>query len=260
MRSVSPLLSRSLVGLVVLSFAACAYPRKTASLSTVPPAEAANANAPGSLVRLRFVSAEVPPNQRGALPWDDDGSAADPFIRIYRGNDKIYESEPVEDQLRPTFDVTTENLSLPRTEDIRIELWDDDPGVPEPIGTWNGRGLPRTALPGADSNLTLEGGAQLLFRVVPAEPLRGSGIEEYEVRSNALVILSMVERSPAGRAGVRVGDRVTAIDGKSVDELGDAAAGALSMASSRRSSLTVVHTDGSEETVELDGGYTWRAR
>jgi hypothetical protein len=260
MRSVSPFLSRSLVGLLLATLVGCAYPRKTASLSTVPPAEAANASAPDSLTRLRFISAEVPPNQRGALPWDDEGSAADPFIRVYRGDEKIYESEPVEDQLRPTFDAVTENLLLPANEDIRIELWDDDPGVPEPIGTWRGRGLPRTALPGADSNLNLEGGAQLLFRLEPAEPLRGSGIEEYEVRSDALVILSMIERSPAGRAGVRVGDRVTAIDGKSVAELGDAAAGALSMASSRRSSLTVVHSDGDEETVELDGGYSWRAR
>ncbi len=166
----------------------------------------------------------------------------------------------MDDELRPTFDVVTENLSLPATEDIRIELWDRDPGMPEPIGTWRGRGLPRTALPGADSNLPLEGGAQLLFRVVAAEPLRGTGIEEYEVHGSALVILSMIERSPAGRAGVRVGDRVTAIDGKTVSELGDAASGALSMASSRRSSLTVVHSDGSEETVELDGGYAWRAR
>jgi len=260
MRSVSPFLSRSLVGLIVLASVGCAYPRKTASLSTVPPAEAANASAPGSLTRLRFISAEVPPQQRGALPWDDDGSGPDPFIRIYRGSEEIYESEPVEDALRPSFDVVSENLNLPATEEIRIELWDDDPGIPEPIGTWRGQGLPRTALPGADSNLPLEGGAQLLFGVVPAEPLRGTGIEEYEVRGDALVILSMIDRSPAGRAGVRVGDRVTAIDGKTVDELGDAATGALSMASSRRSSLTVVHDDGSEETVQLDGGYAWRAR
>jgi len=257
MRTVSLLL----VGLLVASAGGCAYPRKTASLSTVPPAEAANVNAPGSLTRLRFVSAEIPPNARGGLPWDEDGSAADPFIRIYRDGELIFESDSVQNQLRPSFDIVTENLMLPRTEDLKIELWDDDPGVPQPIGTWNGRGLPPTALPGADARLNLEGGAQLLFRLEPADVLRGTGIEEYEVRSDAFLILSMIELSPAGRAGIRVGDRVTKIDGKPIDELGaDVAAGALSMASSRRSSLTVVHSDGREETVELDGGYTWRSR
>ena len=261
MRMASNVFVGSLVGLLFATASGCAYPRKTASLSSVPPAEAANVNAPGSLTRLRFVSAEIPLTARGGLPWDDEGSAADPFIRVYGGGELIFESEPVRDQLRPTFDVVTEILLLPATQDLEIELWDDDPGVPEPIGTWNGRGLPRTALPGADSRLNLEGGAQLLFRLEPAVVLRGTGVEEYEVQKNALVILSMIELSPAGRAGVRVGDRVTKIDGKTIGELGsDAAAGALSMASSRRSSLTVVHTDGSEETVELDGGYTWRSR
>lgn len=261
MRTVSYVLSGSLVGLLMVSAAGCAYPRKTASLSPVPPAEAANVRAPTGLTRLRFVSAEIPPNARGGLPWDEDGSVADPFIRIYRGGEQIFESDPLSDELRPTFDVVTENLRLPASDELRIELWDDDPGVPQPIGIWRGQGLPRTALPGADSRLNLEGGAQLLFRLEPAEVLRGTGIREYEVRSDALVVVSMIELSPAGRAGIREGDRITAIDGESVEELGsDAAAGALSMASSRRSSLTVVHADGGEETVELDSGYTWRAR
>ncbi|MBO6936248.1 MAG: PDZ domain-containing protein [Deltaproteobacteria bacterium] len=261
MRTVSHVLVGSIVALLFAMAPGCAYPRKTASLSTVPPAEAANVSAPGSLTRLRFVSAEIPPEARGARPWDEDGSVADPFIRVYRGDELIFESEPLSNQLRPTFDVVTENLLLPRTEDLKIELWDDDPGVPQPIGIWNGRGLPATALPGADSRLNLEGGAQLLFRLEPADVLRGTGIEEYEVRGDSFLVLSMIELSPAGRAGVRVGDRVTKIDGKTIDELGsDAAAGALSMASSRRSSLTVVHSDGREETVELDGGYTWRSR
>jgi len=250
-----------LLALLLVSAAGCAYPRKTASLSTVPPAEAANVSAPGSITRLRFVSAEIPPEARGGLPWDEDGSVADPFVRVYRGDELLFESDPLRDQLRPSFDLVTDNLELPASQEVKIELWDSDPGVAQPIGTWSGQGLPRTALPGADARLNLEGGAQLLFRLEPADVLRGTGVEEYEVRSDSLLIISMIERSPAGRAGVRVGDRVTKIDGKTVDELGsDAAAGALSMASSRRSSLTVVHSDGREETVELDGGYTWRAR
>ncbi len=246
--------------LVLVSLGACAYPRRSPSLSSVAEAEAANVSAPSGVTRLQFVSAEIPPRQRGDLPWDDEGTEADAMVRVYRGDTLLFESEPVVDSIRPQFDVVTENLYLPATEDIRIELWDDDPGVAEPIGTWRGRGLPRTALPGADSRINLEGGAQLLFRVQPAEVLRGTGIETYEMRGDHFHVVSMIERSPAGRAGLREGDDIVAIGGQSIDELGaDAAAGALSMASSRRSSLTF-RRGGNEQTVELDGGYTWRAR
>ena len=259
MRKGSALLLSFLAASIALG--GCAYPRRSTALSPVAPAEAARVEAPGSLTRLRFIGAEVPPRQRGDLPWDDDGSPADVVVRLYRDGELIFESETYDDSLRPEMDALTENLLLPRSADLRIELWDSDPGMAEPIGIWRGRGLPRTALPGASSRVQLEGGASVAFRLEPAEVLRGTGIEEYELRSDALRVLEVIRLSPAGRARIREGDSVMAIDGKSIEELGaDAAAGALSMAASRRSSLTVRHADGTEETVQLDGGYTWRSR
>ena len=249
-----------LLGLSLTVLGACAYPRRSPALSSVAPAEAANVRAPEAVTRLRFVSAEIPLRQRGDLPWDDEGSEADALVRVYRGDTLLYESEPVRDSVRPTFDFVTDNLVLPSSADLRIELWDDDPGIPEPIGIWRGRGLPRTALPGADSRLQLEGGATLLFRVEEPEVHRGVGVVLYESRGSSLHVLDVIERSPAGRAGIRAGDDIVAIGGKTIDELGaDEATGALSMAASRRSTVTFRHGD-DEQTVELDGGYTWRAR
>ena len=243
---------------------ACAYPRRSTALSSVGPAEAANVTGPPNLVRVELLSAEVPPRQRGDLPWDEGdaaGALADPFVRVYRGEELLFESEPVTDTLRPQFAQTTDNLLLAPNADLRIELWDDDPGVPEPIGTWRGRGLPRSALPDARTQLNLEGGAALLFTVRPPEVHRGTGVTLYELHGSSLAVVEVLPLSPAGRAGIRPGDHILSIAGQTVKELGqDEAISALAMASSRRSKVQVRHRDGREEEVELDSGFTWQSR
>lgn len=252
---------RALVLFVALGLASCAYPRRSTPLSEV--ADASNLDAPANLWRLRFTTAVVPPRQRGDRPWDDDGTPPDPFVRLYRGDQKVYESPIARDSLTPTWDdAVTENLLLPPTQELRIELWDDDGlGLPEPIGVWRGRGLPRTALPGADARVRLEGSAEVGFVVIPPKAHRGTGITEYEVRPDALHVLGVIPLSPAGRAGIEVGAEILAIDGEAIAALGtDAAVGKLSMAASRRSTLTVRHPDGRREDVRLDAGYVWMAR
>ncbi|HJL00564.1 MAG TPA: PDZ domain-containing protein [Polyangiaceae bacterium LLY-WYZ-15_(1-7)] len=252
----------ALVALLALltSLGACVHPRRSTSLSPVQ--DASSLNHPSNVWRLRFTKFIVPPRQRGGQPWDDDGSTADPFVRVYRGDQLLFESEPVRNELQPDLEgVVTENLYLPTTDELRIELWDSDQVLPAPIGTWRGRGLPRSALPGADANLMLEGNATVAFRVEPPEAFRGTGIELYEARGGGLKVLAVIERSPAGRAGVGVGDLILEIDGEPVSDLGEGrAASQLSMAGSRGSRLRVRHENGQEEDVELDRGYVWPTR
>ncbi len=251
---------RALVPLVALCVASCAYPRRSTPLSEV--ADVSDIDAPADLWRLRFTRAVVPPRQRGDRPWDEDGTPPDPFVRLYRGDRQVYESPIAHDTLTPAWDdALTENLRLPSTRELRIELWDDDGvGLPEPVGVWRGHGLPRTALPGADARVMLEGTAEVGFVVMPPRAYRGTGITEYEVRPDALHVLGVIPLSPAGRAGIVPGTDILAIDGETVAELGDRAIGKLSMAASRRSTLTLRHSDGRREDVRLDSGYVWKAR
>lgn len=240
---------------------ACVHPQRSTSLSPVQNLD--DIQAPNDLHRLSFVSAIIPPRARGDQPWDEDGSPPDPFVRVYRDGDLIYESDAVDDSIQPRFeDAISENVILPRTAEVRIELWDsEDLRLPKPIGTWRGRGLPPTALPGADARITMEGSSQLTFRVEPPEAFRGTGITLYELRRDELFVDQVIRFSPAGRAGLDHGDRIIAIDGQPIADLGnDAAAGALSMASSRRTPMTVIHADGRREDVTLDSGYVWRSR
>ncbi|MFT5358524.1 MAG: membrane-associated protease RseP (regulator of RpoE activity) [Polyangiales bacterium] len=238
--------------------AACAFPRRSTSLS---PSPGATGGAPPTVVRIQFRGADIPARDRGGRPWDEDGSPPDSVVRIYRGDDLIFESEPAQNALQPVYDFVTPNLYLPRTESLRIELWDKDPlRQPAIIGSWRGRGLPRSAILNGDAQLTLEGRAVVMFRVIEPIAERGVGILQYEVRSDRLLVLQVLRFSPAGRAEIQVGDAILAIDGRSVSDLGEAqAASAISMSSSRTSTVSV-ERNGSTRDVEIDAGYVWQTR
>jgi len=250
---------RILLPLLVL-IVACAFPRRSTSLS--PVRDVSTLSSPTGVWKIRFDHAVVPPRQRSGLEWDEDGSPPDPFLRVYRGDTLLFESDVVRDALQPRFEgAVTENLSLPATQELRIELWDRDQVRPSPIGIWRGNGLPRSALPDADVSVNLDGGASVYFRVLRPDAHRGTGIELYEVRRGELRVVEVIEHSPAGRAGIAAGDSITAIDGETIGDLGEArAASMLSTASSRQRTLTIVHAGGATNETPLDNGYVWKAR
>lgn len=247
------------VCVIATVLAACAYPRRSTSLSPAT-GEVQTLDAPSNLWRLRLGSATIPPRRRGGLDWDPDGGLPDAFVRILRGGELVYESPVQENTLDPAFDVLLpKNVWLPTDRELRIEVWDRDEGPSnDPVGVWRGQGLPPNALPDADARITLEGGAALSFRVMPPHPHRGVGISEFEVRGDELKVLAVMEHSPASRAGIAAGDAIVAIGDRAVDDLDDAqAASALSMAADRQAALRVRKSGGQEETVELDRGYVW---
>jgi len=248
--------------LVVLPVVAgCAYPRRSTSL-TAAREDSQVTTAPSHLWRLELVGATIPPRRRGNLPWDEDDELPDPYVRIYRGGQLVHESPVVESSREPSFDhFLPNNLHVPPDQELRLEVWDQDDGASDdPIGIWRGNGLPPNALPDADARVLLENGAELVFRVHRPQPHRGVGIELYEVRSDALVVLEVIEHSPAGRAGIAPGDRVVAVGGRSVEDMGSArAASALSLAADRQETLTVEREGGQRDEVELDRGYVWLA-
>jgi len=215
---------------------------------------------PQDVWQVRFVTALIPSTQRSGLPWDDD-EGPDAFLRFFRNDRMLFESEPITDSTEPTWNVTIpDNVWLPAHQSLRIELWDQDGVGEDPIGIWTHTGLPSAALADADVRITLEGGSSLTFRVQAPIAHRGVGIRDYEIRSDALIVLDVIERSPAGRAGIRLGDRIIAVGGNPVSEMTEGrAASALSMSADRRQVLTVLGPDGRQSDVQLDNGYVWLA-
>lgn len=259
-----PRLSLGLTALVGLSFLSalllggggCAYPRRSTSISPAPGARTGTGSAPSYVWKLEFRSATIPPRDRSGHAWDDD-DGPDPFIRLYRGDELLWESEAVHNSLEPSFDVSLpRNVYLPPDQSLRVELWDADASN-HIIGVWRGTGLPANAIPDADARIMLDGGASVLLRVHPPETHRGIGISQYEARGKSLRVLHVERFSPAGRAGIAPGDDITAIGGTSIGDLGTAAAAsALSMAMDRQTPLQIVR-GGQPRSVTVDRDLTW---
>ena len=234
----------------------CVYPRRTPSL--VPVQRPTGLGAPADLYRLTIVRADIAQERPGALPWDDDGGP-DVFVRVFRDEERLFETETIDDSFTPEWNATLpRNVHIQSSSALRFEVWDRDTIGADPIGHHRSRGLPETARSGGESRVLLSGGrSHLTIRVEPPIAHRGSGISEVEVRPDALVVLGVHTRSPAGRAGLEVGDEIVEIAGERVSELGEARAlSALSMASRGEARVTY-RRGGREETVRLDREYVW---
>jgi hypothetical protein len=237
----------------------CAYPRRMISLNPASVDDGTSTDAPPDVWRLTIVNATVPPEQRSGLPWDD-GDGPDVFVRVLRGGTEIFETRVIDNTLRPVWDATLPtNVRLPRASDLRFEVYDADGVSNDPVGITQSNGLPEAALPGADATIPLDSpGAAVCIRIDQPRPYRGVGIRFVEERSDALLVVEMEQYSPAGRAGVVVGDRITKIGGQVVATIGGlAASSALSQMAGRGGTLTIETPEGEARQVRLDQGFTW---
>jgi PDZ domain/C2 domain len=236
---------------------ACAFPRRT-TLMHPAPQSTQPLDPPDNLWSIRFVDAQLPERKGGGLAWDNDGTGPDPFVRLYINGRKIWESPVQHDTRHPQWNVTLpRNIEVPREAAFRIELWDEDTASDDPAGVLVRSGLPDTALPGALAHLSLDNEGIVTVVVSDPHAYRGLGIE-YEQHSDALVVLAVERYSPAARAGIKVGERIVAIDASRVDTLSGARAESeLSLSADRGGTLKVANAKGKEREVTLDRQNLW---
>lgn len=249
----------TLLLVAAITIPSCAYPRRSTSLSEVH-TTGGGPGEPSNVYWMTIVSAQVPDRNRGNSNWDDGGGAPDPFVRVYRDEELVFESSTQDDTTDPAWNQTLpRNIEIPPSASFRLEVWDRDAVGADPIGVYRGHGRPANALPGVEARILLEGESYLTIRLDEPHAHRGIGISAFEVRGSELVVVSVEEHSPAGRAGLVPGDRITAIGGRAVGELGQQqATGALSMAAERHQDLSVISSGQSQaHDVELDHGYVW---
>jgi hypothetical protein len=248
--------------LVLLAFvllSACAYPRRSTSLSPVTAPGASTLGAPEHTFSITIVAAQTGAMRRGSLSWDDGGGLPDCFVRIYRNDELVFESETINDSIRPEWNQTLpRNVEVPSGARIRLEVWDRDTLGADPVGVWRGVGMPSNAESGVDARVLLEGESWLTVRLASPRPHRGIGIRQFEIRGDALVITEIESHSPAGRAGLVVGDAIVAIGGRAVSSIPqNDSVTALSLAAERDEPLRVRGPNGSERVVQMDHGFTW---
>jgi len=214
---------------------------------------------PEDLWQLRLVRAEAPRKKRSGLSWDDQGGLPDPYLVVAIGGEKRWESPVVTDSTSPVFDAQpAQNLAFDRSARVRLELWDKDAIGGDPIGIYEGRALGEAILE-AETTIKLDSGATVTLRLMRPDAQLGVGIAQYEIRPSALLILAVTKSSPAARAGLAAGDRITAIAGKPIKSLTrPQAESALTLTVQNQSELTVLR-DQAQRKVKLDSGYVWPA-
>jgi hypothetical protein len=241
--------------------ASCAYERRSTFLYPVTNTSIATPpNQPSFLWSVTISSAQIPPRKPSGLSWDDDNSPPDPFVILYVDDRLVWESAVVENMLTPTWNsVLPRNVAIKRDSSLRIEIWDrDTPPASDPIGRIQRIGLPSTAQPNAVARLITDTGAILSITVAPPKYHKGVGVTWFEERPSALVVLEVEQYSPAGRAGLRSGDRIVAINGQSVESLGDSQAASLfSLAAERSYELQIIDNKDKRRAVTLDRGFVW---
>lgn len=216
---------------------------------------------PRGVYGLRVLSALAKQGQLSGLPWDDDGTLPDTFLRLYIDGKQVWQSEVAQDDDSPTWNAgLPRNIVVPETSSFRLELWDWDTMVSaDAMGHIERRGLPGNVTPGTESRLTLNSGAVVTLMLTPPLPRRGIGLR-VELRPEYLKVLSVEPYSPAARGGIKSGDHIVGIGGTRVSQLGeDKAASELSLVLDRGAhTLQVADASGAEREVALDQGYVWQ--
>ena len=244
--------------LVLAVASGCAYSRRETLVYAAPPSvEGQSYEEPSGLWSIRLVGAELPPFKGGGLPWDTDGTGPDPYLKLLIGDRVVFESPVQEDTLRPAWNVTLpRNIYVSSGTRFRIELWDRDTASSDPAGAITRTGLPENALPNAAARLSLDNSGAVTVMIASPRPSRGVGLR-FEVHGDNLLVLAVEPFSPAARAGLKAGDRITAIGGATVDSLGgDKAATQLSLAADRGAELTLLNGK-QTRTATLDRGFLW---
>jgi len=214
---------------------------------------------PPQIRRLTFVSANLPPSRADQRTWDDDGHP-DLYCVLLRDGEEIYRTPVARDTLRPEWQHASVTVRFDPRARLRFELRDDDGPVSELVSEIEFTGVPEGAMAGGNVSLQLTRGVTLFLRADPPPPMVGMGVE-YEIHEEYVRVLSLEAVCPARTAGLRVGDRITAIDGRSVASLGEVGVRQAMDRSALRNVTLRVEREGRpamEITVQVNAVYSAR--
>ena len=119
----APVMRRSSFVLLMLVVAACAYPRRTTHMHEAPVGAVNLDDRPKGMWTFRLLSGQLPLRKHSGLKWDSDGSGPDPFVRIYVDDRLIWESDTIENQIKPNWNVTLPHNVIIRS-DVKFRLVD----------------------------------------------------------------------------------------------------------------------------------------
>jgi hypothetical protein len=175
--------------------------------------------APSSVLWVRPTAAVIPTRTAGGKLWDDVGGWPDAFAVFTVNGREVMRTEVVTDSLKPKWVYEGGNFEISAGAELRIDLFDADALKDIPIGSARFSAPTREEL--ASGELELDIGRRGLVRlaIAEAQALLGLGFDYMFVRGDC-VARQVLKHSPAGRAGMRVGDQIVNIAGRKVKAMG----------------------------------------
>ena len=184
-----------------------------------PPNSKSRPPPPDDYVFLYLKSVRLPPQTRDGRKWGRGGEGfPSPYAILFIDGTEITRTAVEENTLHPTWpDQKKANYKMLSTTRLRVEIWDDHGLFPHPICLKEIQNLPNF-LDMGEADVDCDGGAQITFAVEPAHPRWGLGFY-FELRSTTVYVTRVIAASAAGRAGVKPGDQILSIMGKSVSQM-----------------------------------------
>lgn len=211
---------------------------------------------PENVKWIALKGASVPRLTRDGRTWGTGGKTTPTaYAIVFVNGQPIIRTEPEADTFTPTWPSAKRgNFALTRGDRIRIELWESRPVSDRPIGV---RDITFTGDVNDENELTvlLDGGAEVTLKIEPARPVVGMGFR-YELRGvDGVFVTRVVEHSPAGRAGIKPGDQIVAIDGRPTHGMNEAEIRSLlNMHHPQGLALKLRRADGTQAALSLKDG------
>jgi membrane-associated protease RseP (regulator of RpoE activity) len=174
---------------------------------------------PPDVFYIAVKSAHIPAKTRDGRRWDKLGGAApDVYAILFINRVEVARTVVVPDSFEPTWtDPNPTNYKLPDGAEVEVELWDENALVSHPICKQMLKGLEEVAAVG-ETELHCDSGASVVVAVTEPKAKIGIGLY-YEIRGKEAYVTRVIAASPAGRAGLRAGDRIATVRGRAVSTL-----------------------------------------
>ncbi len=209
---------------------------------------------PNDLYWIAFASADIPARTKGGQLWDEVGGWPDPIAKLFVDGKEAMRAPVVTDRLKPIWKSPHGNLQIDPGSTLRVELEDEDAVRNLPIGHAES-GPPALAdLSEGMMRFDLGSRTELVLKVEAAHGMLGLGFD-YSFVAGITLIKKVMRHSPAGRAGVRVGDQIVSIGDRRLDGLKSRAVrSAVNSIGSIPTTFIVKHQDGPTEALKINVG------
>ncbi len=233
------------------------YPEVKTPMRSVRTGQALDPSPPSDLKWIGFKGATIPALTRDGRRWGNDLSSGlpDPYVKLLVNGGELLQSTVDKATLEPTWpDAPSGNFRIRSDDRLRVEIWDARVINDHPIGIRDVGSVGSEDLTGDELDVETDSGVRVRIAFEPAHGKIGYGLF-YELRTYDVFISRLFEESPASRAGVRKGDQILRINGRSVRDMSEGEIrSAFNAPRPEGIRLGIKHADGAEVDLQLKEG------